>query len=358
MAAVRWALTALIVALPAEALATYSIAAVDTATEEIGGAGTSCVGGLDVRIIYGAVPGVGVVHAQALLHPRGRDRAVALLSGSTTPADIITAIASSSFDRDFEHRQYAVVDLTRPTAAFTGGRTGAWSGHRAVDDGRYRGAVAGNILTSGAVIDQAVAGFAGCDLAARLMHALEAGADNGEGDTRCTPRGVPSDSAFIRVDTPSGTRLDLSVTDTGRRSPLPLLRVEYQSWRAQNPCPAVPDAGPPDRGTGPSDVGPADAARGEAASTPDDSAVVDAPASPAGDGGTTSSPDAPVGDDDATATGPAVGRAQGCGCSAEPPQPTRRCAGSLLLLGIAAALRRGIRAARRSRARPPQAAVG
>ena len=59
--------------------ATYSIVAADQATGQVGGSGTSCVGTLDVFIIYGAVPGKGAVHAQAQLSVAGRDEAVRLL---------------------------------------------------------------------------------------------------------------------------------------------------------------------------------------------------------------------------------------------------------------------------------------
>ena len=88
-------------------------------------------------------------------------------------------------------------------------------------------AAQGNILTGPECVTQSEAGFIyeperasnsttkpgehsvedGCfDLPARLMRALIAGADNGEGDVRCTRRDppVPVDSAYIRVDLPSG----------------------------------------------------------------------------------------------------------------------------------------------------------
>ena len=74
------------------ALATYSIVAVDTTTREVGGAGTSCLDGSNVYVIYGSVPGTGVVHAQAQFSQAGRDRAVELLMQGTAPSDIITAI--------------------------------------------------------------------------------------------------------------------------------------------------------------------------------------------------------------------------------------------------------------------------
>ena len=77
------------------------------------------------------------------------------------------------------------------------------------------------------------------DLPARLMRALLAGAENGEGDSRCTRREppVPVDSAYIRVDLPTGEPwLLLSVVDTYPLSAVDALYTEYLIWRALNPC--------------------------------------------------------------------------------------------------------------------------
>jgi hypothetical protein len=101
--------------------------------------------------------------------------------------------------------------------------------------------VQGNILTGAAVLDQAASAFEAdaCDLAERLMRALEAGAEHGQGDSRCTGAGIPSDSAFIEVDRPdetAGSYLRLSVADTAPESPLPKLRALFDAWRATHPC--------------------------------------------------------------------------------------------------------------------------
>ena len=47
----------LVVVMATPAHATYSIVATDTGTRQVGGAVTSCVGSLSVRVIYGSVPG-------------------------------------------------------------------------------------------------------------------------------------------------------------------------------------------------------------------------------------------------------------------------------------------------------------
>merc|ERR1719277_2839674 len=114
-------------------------------------------------------------------------------------------------------------------------------------------AAQGNILTGPGCVSQSAAGFleAGIeattaqleeecfDLPARLMRALLRGADNGEGDSRCTGRSpsVPADSAYIRVDLPSGAPwLLLSAPGTYPRSAPEVLYEKYLVWRADNPC--------------------------------------------------------------------------------------------------------------------------
>ena len=81
---------------------TYSIAASDKLTREVGGAGTSCLGGQDVYVIYAAVPGRGVVHAQARYSLAGKERAAELLGDGELPADIIATITQAAFDAGFD----------------------------------------------------------------------------------------------------------------------------------------------------------------------------------------------------------------------------------------------------------------
>jgi uncharacterized Ntn-hydrolase superfamily protein len=242
--------------------ATYSVVATDSDAREVGGAGTSCVGSLSVSVIYGAAPGHGAVHAQARLGGSGRDEAVQRLALDEDPAAIIAAITATSFDAMSASRQYGIVDLAHRAAGFTGSSTLAFAEDRQGELGALTYSVQGNILTSAAVLDQAIEALpAGCDLADRLMLALEAGAANDEGDSRCTPDGIPSDSAFLQVDRegePSGSYLFLDVTDTAPENPLTLLRARYDTWRATHPCPIAPlvDAAPSgDAGIGGDDSG-------------------------------------------------------------------------------------------------------
>jgi uncharacterized Ntn-hydrolase superfamily protein len=233
---------------------TYSIVGSDTRRGELGGAGTSCLDGEDVYVIYGATPGIGVVHAQAYYNLNGRRRALELLEQGQSPGAAIADITLPTFDPSASIRQYGIIDARGQSAAFTGSGTDAYAGDRrgAVDAFSY--SVQGNLLTSSAVLSQAAQAFeaGGCDLAERLMSALEAGAHQGEGDGRCTPRGIPSDSAFLQVEaagSPVGGYLALRVQSSGDVSPLPLLRQQLDAWRVDHPCPvgqasaAVEDGG-------------------------------------------------------------------------------------------------------------------
>lgn len=229
----------LFVATPA--LATYSIVGADTATREVGGTGTSCLGGSDVYIIYGPAPGFGVIHAQATYNQEGRDRGMELLAQGTAPSDIIAEITAAGFDANARVRQYGIADVSGRTAGYTGAGDRAFADDRQGSAGTFVYSVQGNILTSEAVLTQAAAAFeaSGCDLAERLMRALEAGADYGEGDSRCTPDGIPSDSSFIQVERPGtarGSYLELHVRTSGNDSPIPGLREQFDAWRATHPC--------------------------------------------------------------------------------------------------------------------------
>jgi len=177
----------------------------------------------------------------------------------------------------------------------------------------------GNILTGAAVLTQAAAAMRGpgCDLAERLMRAVEGGARNGQGDQRCTPFAAPGDSAFIQVDRPgepAGSYLRLRIDGPVHRNPLPALRAQLDGWRTTHPCPTdAPDAAAD---------GPADARR------------TDAPTAGAGGAGAGAGGDGPAGGASGTgaadASGPApTGGASGAGAGdASGPAPTGGASGA------------------------------
>ena len=272
-----WAVSLAALPWSQSAHATYSIVASDRATRHSGGAGTSCLGGGDVYIIYGSAPGIGVIHAQALFSAAGRQTGTGLLLDGQSPANIIEALTDPDFDDQADSRQYAVVDVTGRVAAFTGDDAQNFASDVQGQLGDYTYSVQGNILTSNAVLSQAVQAFEadGCDLAERLMRALMAGAAGGEGDSRCTGDGIPSDSAFLQVDVPdvpAGDFLSLRVPSSGNDDPLIELQALFDEWRADHPCVVqVPDAGDGvEAGVGGS-AAATDASVGGAATTPVDS---------------------------------------------------------------------------------------
>jgi len=308
---------------PATARATYSIVAADGASGQVGGAVTSCVGAQGVGVVYRPSVGHGGVNAQATASASGRDQAVLLLGMNVAPADIISMITASAFDPNAATRQYGVVDLMGRSAGFTGTGAQSYKEDRQGTAGSYTYSVQGNILTSKNVIDHAETAFrtTGCDLADKLMLALEAGATGGEGDSRCTPNGIPSDAASVEVDRggeTAGSFLKLSVAGTGRTSAVVQIRAMFDSWRAAHPCSSGGAGGAGGAGgTGASGGGGAAGGRGGATT--------------GGSGGATTS---------GSGGGPTAGGGGGCSCEASGPRARSPGAGaSIAVLLLAAAMR-------------------
>ena len=223
----------------ARAFATYSVAAIDLARGEIGAAGTSCLGGQDVAVIYRAVPGIGVVIAQAHYNAATHQRGVELLARGYTPEEVLLGLTALESDADAELRQYAVVDVMGRVAHFTGQNTDRVALSRAGEAEYVHFSAQGNLLSDEAVVHGSAEAMSqpSCDLAERLLRALEAGGSDGQGDSRCTGSGIPGDSAFLEVATTSGEPLiSLSVPSSGRDDPLLALRSQLSSLRAEHPC--------------------------------------------------------------------------------------------------------------------------
>lgn len=229
-------LTATVALWAHSALATYSIVAGDSSTKQVGGAATSCIAGASVSRVYQGVPGVGAVHAQAFSNIEGRRAAARLLAQGRGVEATLAAITRPSFDPSAALRQYGMIRLDGTAVGFTGSDNGFFAADRqGVVDG-FVYSVQGNILTSARVLTQSEAAFRqpACDLAGRLIAALEAGALNGEGDSRCRPA-RPSDAAFIQVDNPDGSlfvRLDVR----GSRNPIGELKAQFATFRSQAGC--------------------------------------------------------------------------------------------------------------------------
>jgi uncharacterized Ntn-hydrolase superfamily protein len=216
--------------------ATFSIAAVDHKTKQVGAAGASCKeGGNPTAYLYGSVPGRGVFCAQYSNDdwvPFDDIRA-RLSTGKygKSPEEIIDYITQDDYGYGPEDRQYGIVSLKKgkkhEPAGYTGDDVageerieGQWVmtykddvQGKAKKDFSY--AVQGNTLTGAEVIDNMEEEFKQkrqskrpekeCDdLAQRLFDAIMS-QDDDEGDARCTgPYGFPADTYFIHIDNPDG----------------------------------------------------------------------------------------------------------------------------------------------------------
>jgi uncharacterized Ntn-hydrolase superfamily protein len=160
---------------------TFSIAAVDPETGEVGVAVTTrnaCVGN--------GVPwvraGVGAVATQASTRTEyGMEILERLAAGDDAPQALERALAG---DPAADRRQIGVASVDGGVAQHTGSATNAWAGQRMGDD--Y--VVQGNVLEGPSVVDAVAASFestrgTGRLLADRLVAALEAGQAQG-GDAR------------------------------------------------------------------------------------------------------------------------------------------------------------------------------
>lgn len=244
LAALAFAALASGLALPAAA--TWSIAAVDPETREVGVAGASCI--LGAEVLARLVPASAAVAAQAIPNLALRDELARRVAAGERPEAVLDDLTHGGRDGVLgisvsRLRQYGVASLGAPDAAatFTGRWTLGWAGGLT-----GRGvAVQGNMLRGSDVVAQALHAFEeqtpGChrSLADRLMDALEAGADAG-GDRRCSPE-LAALSAFVAVarpgDPPEKPSLHLVRNRPGALpSPFADLRRSFLFGEAKGPA--------------------------------------------------------------------------------------------------------------------------
>ena len=198
---------------------TFSIVAVDTLTGQVGSAGASCIQGS--IIISDIHPGLGAIHTQSYWNASNQDSASSLMEQGYAPQDIIDWLVENDAQNNPTIRQYGVVDLLNGgrSAAFTGENCSDFKGHKIGDT--Y--AIQGNILLGQSILDDMEEAFLTQygtfeeKLMASLMAANVVGAD-----TRCTPYGTPSISAFIRVSDPNDYEDQLFMDINVNNAPLTL----------------------------------------------------------------------------------------------------------------------------------------
>jgi uncharacterized Ntn-hydrolase superfamily protein len=221
---------ALILVLPSNAYATWSIIAVDRKTGETGIAGASCTS--DVTGIASVVPGKGAIVVQAASNYFARVQGAGLIDKGMPPNEVLAAICDKQFDP--EDQQYGVVTLYDDSAplVYSGVNISNWRGAKLGADV----ATLGNTLVGQAVVDDAFQAFdtnRDKPLAERLVLALNAGAKAG-GDTRCGTQHARS--AFVMVYQPqSDSILTLAVTGIklGGKPAVVLLNEQFESWKQE-----------------------------------------------------------------------------------------------------------------------------
>ncbi len=225
------ALASSLLLLSPETGATYSVLVQDRVTGEFGGAAISCVGDFDLSHIFGFVPGspanpsAFAFFAQALYSEENYAQITAWGAQGQKPSQILETLAQAELDPYAAERQYHFLSAAGEPLAWTGNQTLPYAGSRSGSGGQRSFTVAGNILTSERVlanIAQSLEGDAQ-PLEMQLMAALEAGARDGEGDSRCGE--LPGDSAFLTVVAADGAvQLSHSVVNTQLQNPLTRLR--------------------------------------------------------------------------------------------------------------------------------------
>jgi Family of unknown function (DUF1028) len=265
-----------LVALPAQALATWSVVAVDRATGRVVIASATCVNGDDdflkgVQAVV--VPGKGVAACQAAVDNTHQNQMLVFqeLQKGTDPKEIINLLSK---DPGFQSRQFGIVDLQGRGA----GHSGLTNGYVSQDvQGQVPGtdvfySIQGNILRPGFVVPNAVQAFlhASGAITDRVMAAMEA-ADGSGGDSRCTCPPWPTDGskppipcdsktahvAYILMAEKSDTNGDShnngtyamyinvsqpapdhakGIKDGENLNPVKTLRMRYDAWRKLQPA--------------------------------------------------------------------------------------------------------------------------
>ena len=248
-------------------MTTWSIAAIDPETGDVGVAVSSCVQNFG-DAVAALVPGKGAAATQAGFDIDNRNRVFEAIEEGLTAEEVIQRVTDPAWDDELDRRQYGVVTLNDGVVHVAGYTTPVRQGIKPGQDGtlRYAGVMAdasrgvtsqGNTLAGPEVVQRPLDAFRWEDpagfntLADRLMRALEAGSHAG-GDVRCNQgntRQTTSMGAILvaragdepyatenigmtDAGTPSAPWLALSVKTTRlAENPLLELRRQFDEWR-------------------------------------------------------------------------------------------------------------------------------
>ncbi len=248
-------------------MTTWSIAAIDPETGDVGVAVSSCVETFGDGVAA-LVPGKGAAATQAGFDIDNRNRVFEALKEGLTAEEVVQRVTDPAWDDELERRQYGVVTLNDGVVHVAGYTTPLRQGMRPDDDGnmRFAGVMAdasrgvtsqGNTLASSEVVQRPLDAFRWEDpagfntLADRLMRALEAGSHAG-GDVRCNQGSIRQTTSMAAIlvarggDEPYATE-NIGQTDVGTdaapwlalsvhttrlaENPLLELRQQFDAWR-------------------------------------------------------------------------------------------------------------------------------
>lgn len=245
-------LIALASAMALRAQDTFSIAAVDTVTGEVGSAGASCLnlflfGYPDPGFIAQQLPGVGSINCQALYLAANQDAAMARLQAGDASDEVLAWMLANDAQNNPQARQYGVARLDGSGGADAAGFTGS----QCLDHAEHRTgpnyAIQGNILLGPEILDNMEQNFLNTQgtLADKLMAALQ-GANVVGADTRCATNGTSSLFAFLEVAQPTDAfnqpSLSLGVRLWYQQGePIDSLQALYDAWTLSSALPAGTD---------------------------------------------------------------------------------------------------------------------
>jgi hypothetical protein len=260
--------------------ATFTIAAADAATGQIGASGSSCVAGHLYEVAYHSIPNHGLCMTQGSppSNPDWDPTATelspvygvidTLLANDTDPSTIIDTITNPELDDEkflfvwdsVNLRQYGCVDLHKRAAGYTGKNLdklyAVMTGGKENVQENVQGTVGdivysaqGNIVskTTVSTLEDTFISDGACDLVERLYKSLAAVFESETliGDIRCfNTNESAGSSVFIHVDNPDGSEV-ISIQNGDPNTsvdPWEEFKGEYEAWRAENPCPAAKDA--------------------------------------------------------------------------------------------------------------------
>ena len=246
---------------------TFTIGGTDNATNQVGGAGSTCVEEVEFSAydnFYTSVPGKSVLLSQGYYRDRNDVLTTAnqLMANDTLPEIVLESITTPAVDpfevvldenttfAAYDLRQYGLVDLSGNSAGYTGSELekiynifGYEPSSQTDEQGMFDSfsfSAQGNIVSEHTVPTLASSFQAeegACDLAQRLMNAITSVHAAGDGDRRCA-NGVGS-VAFVHVDGADGQEvihIDVPFEDEEGFDAFAILKESFLEWRALNPC--------------------------------------------------------------------------------------------------------------------------